>query len=79
MHTILSFFKTIPVREGVKLELRAECFNFTNTPNFDQPNAVISSYSAAGVPLTTNGFGSITSTAFGYSGRQFQFAGRFSF
>ena len=81
----LSLFKTIPVREGVKLELRAECFNFTNTPNFAQPNAVISGYGPStgaqptGVPTVANGFGSITSTAFGYSGRQFQFAGRFNF
>ncbi len=75
----LSLFKTLPVREGVKLELRAECFNFTNTPNFAQPNAIIAAYGSTGVPLTTNGFGSITSTAYGYSGRQFQFAGRFVF
>lgn len=75
----LSLFKTIPVREGLNLELRAECFNFTNTPNFAQPNAVIAAYGPTGAPLTTNGFGSITSTAYGYSGRQFQFAGRFSF
>ena len=81
----LSLFKTIPVREGVKLELRAECFNFTNTPNFAQPNAVISGYSPStgaqptGAPTVTNGFGTITQTAFGYSGRQFQFAGRFNF
>ena len=81
----LSLFKTIPVREGIKLELRAECFNFTNTPNFAQPNAVISGYGPAtpgqltGAPTVANGFGSITQTAFGYSGRQFQFAGRFNF
>lgn len=75
----LSIFKTVPIREGLKLELRAECFNFTNTPNFAQPNAVIAGYSANGTPTTTNGFGSITSTAYGYSARQFQFAGRFSF
>ena len=81
----LSLFKTVPVREGVKLELRAECFNFTNTPNFAQPNAVISGYGPStgaqptGVPTVANGFGSITQTAFGYSGRQFQFAGRFNF
>ncbi len=74
----LSLFKTIPVREGLKLELRAECFNFTNTPNFAQPNATITAYSGT-MPLTTNGFGSITSTAFGFSGRQYQFAGRFVF
>ena len=75
----LSLFKTIPVREGVKLELRAECFNFTNTPNFAQPNSIIAGFTATGAPQTTNGFGSITGTAFGYSGRQFQFAGRFNF
>ena len=75
----LSIFKTVPIREHLKLELRAECFNFTNTPNFAQPNAVIAGYSASGTPLTTNGFGSITSTSYGSSGRQFQFAGRFSF
>ena len=85
----LSLFKTIPVREGPKLEVRAECFNFTNTPNFALPSAVITAYDSAGVPLNavpraiannaTSPFGSITSTAFGYSGRQFQFAGRFNF
>ncbi len=84
----LSLFKTIPVREGVKLELRAECFNFTNTPNFAQPSAVITGYDASGVPLnttprgatgSTSPFGSITNTAFGYSGRQYQFAGRVNF
>ncbi len=85
----LSLFKTISVREGLKLELRAECFNFTNTPNFALPSAVITAYDSAGVPLNaipraiannaTSPFGSITSTAFGYSGRQFQFAGRFNF
>ena len=75
----LSLFKTIPVRERLKLELRAECFNFTNTPNFAQPNAVIAGFGQTGAPVTSNGFGSITSTAFGYSGRQYQFAGRFSF
>ena len=91
----LSLFKTVPIREGLMLELRAECFNFTNTPNFAQPSAVITAYDGAGVPLnsiprpipnsptgafySTSPFGSITSTAFGYSGRQFQFAGRFNF
>ena len=75
----LSLFKTIPVRERLQLELRAECFNFTNTPNFAQPTSVISAYSASGVPTNAGGFGTISSTAFGYTGRQFQFAGRLSF
>ncbi len=65
----LSLFKTIPVYEKVQLELRGECFNITNTPNFSAPNAVLGSA----------GFGTITSTATNYSGRQFQFAGRLSF
>ena len=71
----LSLFKTIPIKEGVQLELRAECFNFTNTPNFSQPNSTISSYST----LSAGGFGTISSTVFGTAARQFQFAGRFSF
>ncbi len=80
----LSLFKTVPIREGIHLELRAECFNITNTPNFNIPNRTISSYSASspaggGMPGSSGGLGSITSTVFGYSGRQFQFAGRFSF
>ena len=82
----LSLFKTIPIREALTLELRAECFNITNTPNFAQPNHTIAAYGAApspgaagALPLTTGGFGSITSTVFNFSGRQFQFAGRLSF
>ena len=82
----LSLFKTIPLPENVQLELRAECFNFTNTPNFAPPNSTITAYApsanaAAGGSLATNsgGFGTITNTVFGYSGRQFQFAARLSF
>ena len=82
----LSLFKVIPLHDTRQLELRAECLNFTNTPNFAQPNRTISSYgtianaAAGGAPATTaGGFGSITNTVFNYSGRQFQFAARFSF
>ncbi len=81
----LSIFKTIPLPENVRLELRAECFDFTNTPNFAAPNNTITAYAgntnAAGgnVATATGGFGSITGTVFGYPGRQFQFAARFSF
>jgi hypothetical protein len=81
----LSLFKTIPIREGVHLELRAECFNITNTPNFATPNRTISAYAGASsatggaLPSSTIGLGSITSTVYNYNGRQFQFAGRFSF
>ena len=86
----LSLFKTIPIHEGTQLELRAECLNITNTPNFDRPNHTITQYNTVGLTpaqiapggfsaLSTSGFGTITNTLAGYSGRQFQFAGRFSF
>lgn len=33
----LSFMKNIPIRESVRLQLRAEAFNLTNTPQFGNP------------------------------------------
>ena len=75
----LSLFKTIPIHDNVQLELRAECIDFTNTPNFSKPGTNITGESAAGVPTSAGGFGQVTSTLFGFVGRQFQFAGRFSF
>ena len=82
----LSLCKTIALRDAVRVELRAECFNFTNTPNFAAPNRTLASYAtnanaAAGGSLATKagGFGSITNTVFGYSTREFQFAARFNF
>ncbi len=71
----LSLFKTVSLRDSLRLELRAECINFTNTPNFSKPASTIASYAS----LTAGGFGSVTSTLPGYSGRQFQFAARLSF
>ncbi len=82
----LSLFRVIPTHDSLNLELRAECLNLTNTPNFAQPNHTITQYgtvanaAAGGAPATTaGGFGSITNTVFNYSCRQFQFAARFSF
>ena len=34
-----SFFKNFAINENVKVQLRAEFFNFTNTPRFDLPNS----------------------------------------
>lgn len=81
----VSLLKEIPIHESFHAQLRAECFNLTNTPNFANPGGSITAYSTTpdsqGRYEATNagGFGQITSTAFGYSGRQFQFAARLIF
>lgn len=80
-----SLFKTFPLHDAFALQFRAECFNLSNTANFAQPNGTISSYSqtpdATGRYEATSagGFGTITSTAAGTSGRQFQFAAKITF
>ena len=62
----LSLFRQIPLVYGTHLELRAETFNITNTPNFSAPgNLVFTS------PTT---FASITSTR--DNSRQLQFAAK---
>jgi hypothetical protein len=75
----LSLFKTFPIAEALKAQFRAECFNISNTPNFDQPQAAISAWNSdpvTGAPTTPVGypFGNITSLAAGENPRQFQFA-----
>jgi len=59
----LSLFKNIAVYNNLRVQLRAEAFNLTNTPSFSTPNA----------NLGTAGFGSITSTGNAIP-RQIQFA-----
>lgn len=70
----VSFFKEFRLKEGLKLQFRTEIFNVTNTANFAVPNSTIVGYGANGAPLTTNGFGTISSTALNEIPRQFQFA-----
>ena len=70
----LSLFREIPIYHNVQLELRAECINFTNTPNFAKPITTLTAYGS-----TSGGFGQVNSTLYGYQGRQFQFAGRITF
>lgn len=41
--TNVSLFKTVKINERVNLELRAETFNFTNTPAFANPSTSITS------------------------------------
>jgi hypothetical protein len=65
----LSFSKEFAIRERMKLQLRGEFFNFTNTPRFAFPDL--------GVGSTT--FGDVTSTAEGSTPRVAQFGMRFEF
>ena len=65
----LSFTKEFAVHEGMTLQLRAEFFNFTNTPRFAFPDV--------GVGSAT--FGEVTSTAPGSTPRVTQFGLRFQF
>lgn len=50
----LSIFKTIPVRERLRIEFRAEAFNILNHPIFDIPNTVIGSTTAGVIPDQIN-------------------------
>jgi hypothetical protein len=65
----LNIYKSFVPKENMRIEVRAEMFNFTNHPRFGQPN------SAVGDPL----FGTVTSDAPGESPRSFQFGLRFEF
>ncbi len=72
---ISPYLRRFPFAKNVVLELRAESINITNTPNFAKPNATVTAYGGTSNPAGRNvatsggGFGSITNTAFGYSGR----------
>lgn len=68
----VSLFKDFPVREGVIMQFRAECYNISNTPNYAEPNAEFSL--ASGVPAPGGTFGAISGTAQNEVPRQFQFA-----
>jgi hypothetical protein len=48
----VSLFKSFPVREGVRLQFRAEAFNLTNSPQFNVPSTSLSSSTAGVVTLT---------------------------
>jgi hypothetical protein len=64
----VSVFKTLHLNERVSSELRAEVFNVTNTPQFQNPD----SYTSDG------NFGHVTATR-QYSNRQMQMAVRILF
>jgi len=50
-----SVFRRFPIRERMSMELRAEAFSVTNTPQFDKPNQGFST-------STANNFGYVTNT-----------------
>jgi hypothetical protein len=62
-----SIFKNLPIGERVKIQIRGEAFNLTNTPGFSNPGAT----------LNTSTFGSITGTA--NNNRQIQLGAKILF
>jgi hypothetical protein len=71
-----SLFKSFPVREGMKIQLRAEAFNVFNIQNLDTPSAVTVNSSGSSIAA---GVGRVTSLAQGTTPRQLQFGIRFVF
>jgi hypothetical protein len=81
-----SVFRRFNINERWRVEFRAEAFNFTNTPHFNNPGSNVSSYNPTITnPLTRyGGFGEITSTfngvgRDGIDERQFRLGLRFAF
>ena len=66
-NTDLSLSKEFEIREGMKLQVRGEFFNFTNTPRFNIP----------GTAFGDGSFGQVTGTLGGP--RTTQFGVRFEF
>jgi hypothetical protein len=65
----LAAYKNIDLKDHLKMQFRAECFNLSNTPNFTNP----------GNDINSSTFGQITSTNFGMFPRVFQFALKLSY
>ena len=73
-----SLFRTFKMTERFALQIRAEVFGATNTPQFGNPGATASSLTrnADGTIRTLNGFTEITSAT---GERQFRFAAKITF
>jgi hypothetical protein len=54
----MSIFKTFPIHERLKFQLRAEAFNVTNTVYFPAPNTTLTSAIFGQTVLATGGFSS---------------------
>jgi hypothetical protein len=70
----LSIFKNFSIRESIKLQFRAEAYNFTNTANFSEPVTEFVAVDANGNPTNAGSFGQIIATRIGSTPRQLQFA-----
>ena len=68
----VSFSKEFAIHESMKLQVRAEFFNFTNTVRFASPNTSVPTD-----PANPGSFGTVTSTA--NFPRHTQFGLRFEF
>ncbi|MGI8782439.1 MAG: TonB-dependent receptor domain-containing protein [Acidobacteriota bacterium] len=75
----LGIFRSFKVTEDVEMQFRAEAFNFTNTPHFNNPSASASDLrlNLDGSLLSNNGFFGITSAR--PDERNFRFGLRVSF
>jgi hypothetical protein len=73
-----SLFRDFKMLERLTLQIRAECFGVTNTPQFNNPGATASSLTrnSDGSIRALNGFGEITSAV---GERQFRFAAKITF
>ena len=69
----LNFYKEFVPKEGTRLELRAEIFNLANHARFNSPDTAFQPGENPQI------FGTISSTAPGYTPRRFQFGVRFEF
>jgi hypothetical protein len=69
-----SIFRNFAITERFKLQFRAEAFNISNTPSFNNPGATVTSATrnAAGEITTLGGYTEITGAAL--TERQFRFA-----
>jgi hypothetical protein len=67
-HVDLSLFKDFPIKEGLKVQFRAESFNISNTPNFYIGNGTSTSQ------FGSSGFGQVSQVDPNYTPRLFQFA-----